>query len=211
MKKSIDFLDKMEVPPVYRRWTQFSRICTCGRRIGVLQRKKEEEVTMYLNQGMTLQEANIKWLRDNNIVTMCCLRDYTYPPKDKIYDCVIGALSDITTDRVNNERESVKINKQNVRTRDDSGVAGYEFMYKTRNLQDFGMVEYSRMLVADSLSTFDKMEVLRRDGSLSSYTNAIPSFPNYSVSRSEDMPTIVSDIPLLTPQELTLSELMRSG
>lgn len=196
----------MEVPPVYRRWTQFNRICTCGRRIAVLQRQKEEDVTRFLNEGMSLEEANIRWYKENNIKSMCCLRDLTYPQKHKIYDCVIGAYTDITTDKKNNDK--AKINKENYRTGNDSGVSGYEFLYKTRGKQDFNMTVYSRMLVAKSLSTFDKIEVLRRDGTSNSLSsNSIPQFFNYFVTKSEDMPTVISDTPPLTAQELTLQYL----
>lgn len=189
----------MSVPPVYKKWTQYNRICSCGRRKAVFQRDKEEKVTLYLSQGMSLEEANIKWLKENNITSICCLRDYTYPEKNQIYDIAIGALTDITTYKA-------KPLNENWRTGDNSGNAGYEFLFKTRGVIDFNMAQYSTMLVSLSRSNFDKMEILRNE-SVGTNNKLVPQFPNYFVTRSENLPTILPEKPLLTLSELTLQNL----
>lgn len=189
----------MSIPPTYRKWTQMTRTCSCGRRWAVIERDMEEKITSEMSGGMSLENARIKWLSENNITMTCCLRDLTYPEKNQIFDSTIGALSDITINKS-------KPLKENFRTGDNSGNIGYEFLYRTRGVQDFDQRRYSYMMAVDSLSTFDKMEVLRRDGttSINPGTRVIPQFPNYRITRSDNMPTIVSDVPLMSPQELTL-------
>lgn len=191
------------VPPIYKKWTQFTRICTCGRRWAVREREKEEKVSLYLLEGMSLKDANLRWLRENNITSLCCLRDLTFPERNQIYDTTIGAFTDITINKA-------KTVKENFRTGDSSGNPGYEFLFKTRGAIDFNMLQYSYMLAMDSLSTFDKIEVLRRDGTTSINSNAriTPQFPNYRVTNSENMPTVLSEIPMLSSTELTLQNLM---
>lgn len=190
------------VPPIYKKWTQFTRTCTCGRRWAVREREKEEQVSVYLLEGMSLQDANLRWLKENGITSICCLRDLTYPEKNQIYDISVGALTDITIDKA-------KTVKENYKTGDASGIAGYEFLLKTRGTVDFHLAQHSYRLVLDSLSTFDKMEVLRRDGTTSTNSNSrtTPQFPNYFVTRSENLPTVISNIPIMSATELTIQNL----
>lgn len=190
-------------PPIYKKWTQFTRTCSCGRRKAVHERRKEEQVNAYIASGMTLKDANIRWLKENNQTRLCCLRDYTYPEKNQIYDDTIGAMTDITVNKMNHLKE-------NYRNGDNSGYPGYEFLFKTRGKVDFNMAQHSYRMFLETLSTFDKMEVLRRDGtsSVNNGSRSIPQFPNYYVTKSENMPTIISDTPLLPVASLNLRNLM---
>lgn len=193
----------MSIPPIFRKWTQIGRICCCGRRWAVEERAMEEKINEYMKEGMSLEDAHVRWLAENGITMTCCLRDLTYPEKNQIFDSTIAAYSNITINKS-------KPLKENFRTGDNSGNIGYEFLYKTRGVQDFDQKRHSYMMYIDSLSVFDKMEVLRRDGttSVNPGTRYVPQFPNYRITYSENMPTIISDIPIMTPQELTLQSLM---
>lgn len=192
------------IPPVYRKWTQMARTCTCGRRWAVRQREIEEAITKYVTEeGMDYIEARLRWLRENNITMICCLREVTYYEKNQIYDDTIGALTDITV----NKSKSIS---ENSRSGDNSGNIGYEFLFKTRGVQDFDMRQHSMRLVNDSLSDFDKIGVLRQNGmnTMDQSARVIPQFPNYVVRRSDDMPTIIANTPLPPVTELTLQALM---
>ena len=62
------------------------------------------------------------------------------------------------------------------------------------------------MLSKISLSSFDKIAILRKDGSSSQ--RAIPVFPGYTIVKSENMPSIESDIPTIPNENLTRAFLL---
>lgn len=186
---------KEERPPIFKRWAQFDRICSCGKRKAVLQRKYEIRMTKYLSEGFSPKKSRLKILKEFDIKTICCLRDLTYYQKNFIYDNSIGAYVNITINKGN------KLN-ENLRSGNSSNIIGYEFLPKTNNEMPFNMNEYSMMLSMMQLSSFDKIGILRRDGTNS--INIVPQFPNYRISESQNMPTILSNIPSLKNEELTI-------
>jgi hypothetical protein len=185
-------------PPTYKKWSQFDRICTCGKRKAILQRKYGDRMTKYLSEGSSLKDAKLRTLKEFNIKTICCLRDLTYWQKNFIYDNGIGAYTDITIGK------GKKLN-ENLRSGNGSGIVGYEFLPMTNGEMPFNMNEYSMMLAMMQVSAFDKVEILRRDGTNS--INSIPQFPNYRITNSQNMPTILSKILPRSNDELTLQSL----
>ena len=190
-----------ERPPIYKKWSQFDKICSCGERKAILQRKYGNKMTKYLSEGSSLKDARLKTLKELNIKMLCCLRDLTYYQKNFIYDNGIGAYTDITIGK------GKKLN-ENLRSGNGSGIVGYEFLPMTNGEMPFNMNEYSMMLAMMQVSTFDKIEILRRDGTNS--INNIPQFPNYRTTESQNMPTILSEIPPLSNSELTLQFLRQN-
>lgn len=182
-------------PPIYKKWSQFDKLCSCGERKAVLQRKYERCKIKYLTEGLSIKEANLKTLKELGVKKLCCLRDLTYYQKNFIYDNGIGAYTDITI------AKGKKLS-ENLRSGNNSGIVGYEFLPMTNGEMPFNMNEYSMMLAFMQVSAFDRVEILRRDGTNS--INTIPQFPNYRITESKNMPTILSEIPPLTNAELTL-------
>lgn len=185
------------VPPIYKKWAQFDKLCSCGKRKATLQRMFEIKVTRYLSAGMELKDARLQTLKELGIKKTCCLRDMTYFQKNFIYDTTMGAYSNITIAKGGRNKLD-----ENLRTGNNPNVIGYEFLPKTNGVMPFDMNEYSRMLALMQISTFDRIEILRRDGTNS--INTVPQFPNYRVVESQNMPTVLSDIKPLTNEELTI-------
>ena len=188
-------------PPIYKKWSQFDKTCTCGERKAVLQRKYGDKMTKYLSEGLSLKDAKLKTLSELGIKKLCCLRDLTYWQKNFIYDNTIGAYTDITI------AKGKKLN-ENLRSGNNSGIVGYEFLPMTNGEIPFNMNEYSMMLAMMQVSAFDKVEILRRDGTNS--INNVPQFPNYRITNSKNMPTVLSKTLPLTNDELSLKFLNSS-
>jgi DNA-directed RNA polymerase subunit N (RpoN/RPB10) len=188
-------MDKTERPPIYKKWAQFDQLCTCGTRMAVVQREFEILVNQYLAKGMPLKNARLKTLKKLGIKKLCCLKEMTYFQKNFIYDNGIGAYTNITV-------STGKKVQENLRAGNNGSNVGYEFLPMTNNEMPFDMNEYSRMLAIKQLSAFDKIEFLRRDGTNS--ISYIPQFPNYVVTESKNMPTVLSEVNPLTNAELSL-------
>lgn len=188
-------------PPIYKKWPQFDKICSCGERKAILQRKYEVKMTEYLAKGLSAKDARLRTLKELGIKKMCCLRDLTFYQKNFIYDNGLCAYSDITISK------GKKLN-ENLRSGNNSGNIGYEFLPMTNGEMPFNMNEYSMMLAMMQVSSFDKVEILRRDGTNS--INSVPQFPNYRITESQNMPTILSEIPPLSNSELTLQFLRQN-
>lgn len=182
------------VPPVYFRWAQFDEYCSCGKRIGVLQRKFEIKVKENLEKGISLCDARKEAIKSLDITKTCCLRDLTHFPKNFICDTTSNALVDITIGKA-------KTIKENSRTGNNHSIPGWELLPKTKGIAGFDFDKYCTKLTTLSRSSFDKVAILRHDGS--SAIKPPTQFPGYKITRSQNFPSVESVIPILTNEQLT--------
>jgi DNA-directed RNA polymerase subunit N (RpoN/RPB10) len=187
------------VPPVYYKWSQFDEYCSCGTRTAVIQREFEEREKELLARGIPLKEARIQILKHFGIKKMCCLRDLTFFPKNFICDTCVNSSIDITINKG-------KVFKENVRHGNRSVEVGWEFQPKTKGVLGFNLDSYCSKLTRISQSPFDKLAILRKDGSSSFKTPA--QFPGYKIVRSEDFPCLQPEIPVISLEELSFSNLV---
>lgn len=183
------------VPPVYFKWAQFDEYCSCGKRKAVFQRKFEIKVSEELFKGLSLSDARKEAIKLLGETKICCLRDLTHFPKNFICDTTSNALTDITIGRA-------KPVKENVRLGNNQSNVGWELLPKTKNVAGFDLDRYCMKLTTLSRSQFDKIAVLRHDGS--SAIKPPAQFPGYKITRSQDFPSIESSISILTNEQLTL-------
>lgn len=188
-----------EVPPAYYKWAQFSDICTCGKRVAIDQRKFGILTSESLNNNMMLKESRINTIKKLGVKRICCLREFTNFPNNFICDRNLNAYTDVTISK------GKSIN-QNLRGGNNSTEIGFEFLPKTNGKMGFDLNRYCLKLSQISLSNFDKMGILRTDGS--NPNDNIPQFPNYKSTKTENFPAIQSEIPPLTNEELTLQFLV---
>lgn len=186
-----------EVPPSFYKWAQFDEFCSCGNRIAVLQRNFEKQEKELLEQGVTLRDARIIILRRIGYKKICCLRDLTYFPKNLICDSYANASVDITVSKG-------KTVKENVRSGNAGGI-GWEFNPKTKGVLGFDPNAYCVKLSLLSRSNFNKVAILRRDGSSSIKEPA--QFPGYRIVSKEDFPCTKPEFPILSVDQLTLEYL----
>lgn len=188
-----------QVPPAYYQWPQFSKYCSCGKRKAVFQRNFINKTKENLEKGLNLEDSRIEAIKSLGIESICCLRDVTLFSKDFICDTTLNAYVDLTINK------NGKING-NFRSGNHGSQIGWEFLPKTKGNSGFNQDEYCLMLSKISLSSFDKIAILRKDGSSSQ--RAIPVFPGYTIVKSENMPSIESDIPTIPNENLTRAFLL---
>lgn len=186
------------VPPTFYKWAQFDEICSCGNRIAVLQRDFEKQEKELLEQGNSVQDARIAIIRRIGYKRICCLRDLTYFPKNLICDTCTNASVDITINKEKNVKE-------NLRSGNNSGQVGWEFNPKTRGVLGFDPNSYCIKLALLTRSNYNKVAVLRRDGSSSIKEPA--QFPGYRVVKKEDFPCTKPEFPIISVENLTLDYL----
>lgn len=187
-----------EVPPTFYKWAQFDEFCSCGNRIAVLQRDFEKQEQELLGQGYSLKDARIEILKKIGYTKICCLRDLTYFPKNLICDSYTNASIDIT---INNGKPV----KENFRCGNNPGNIGWEFNPKTKGVLGFDQNSYCVKLSLLSRSNYNKLAILRRDGSSSIKQPA--QFPGYKIVEKEDLPCTKSEFPIISAQNLTLEYL----
>lgn len=189
-----------QIPPAYYQWPQFEKYCSCGKRKAVHQRKFIEKTKENLNKGIDLENSRIEAIKSLGIESVCCLRDVTLFSKEFICDTTLNAYVDLTINK------NGKING-NLRSGNHGTQIGWEFLPKTKGNLGFNQDEYCLMLSKMSLSSFDKIAILRKDGTSSQ--RAIPVFPGYTIVKSEDMPTVQSSIPIIPNEHLNLAFLTK--
>lgn len=176
-----------EKPPAYYKWSQFDDKCTCGRSIGIHQRKFERITKEKMKEGMKLNEARIEAIRSLGIKKMCCMRDLTHFSKNFIFDTYLQAYTDITSSQ----------SGENYKTGINSNV-GYEFLPLTNGVLGFDMTKYCYLLESISKSNYDKLGIFPRNH------GNIAVFPNYYRTQTKDMPEVA-----YTQEPLNLLELAK--
>ena len=185
------------VPPTFYKWAQFDEFCSCGNRIAILQRDFEKEEKELLDQGISLQDARIIIIKKIGYTKICCLRDLTYFPKNLICDTFTNASIDITIDKGKPVKENLRVS--------NNGQVGWEFNPKTRGVLGFDQNNYCKKLSLLSRSNYNKVSILRRDGSSSIKEST--QFPGYKIVRKEDFPCTKSEISIISIENLTLDYL----
>jgi len=181
------------VPPAYFQWVQFDEFCSCGLRKAVFQRNFETYLTEFLESGLSLSDARIQTIKKIGQLKLCCLRDFTNPAANFINDSTSNALVDITT----NKETAIQ---KNVRTGNNSGVIGWEFLPTTNNVVGFDMNSYCQKLSHISQSSYDKIGLNKNS---SHNSDKLPAqFSNFSVTRSQDYPINKPVTPFPTDNEL---------
>lgn len=187
-----------QVPPTYYKWPQFDEYCPCGNRTGCLQRQFQKDEKDFLSQGMNLSDARIEIFKKLGITTMCCIRTLTYFPRNLICDSHGNASVDITIGKG-------KTVNENVRTGNNQAYIGWELLPKTKGKMGFDQNAYCQKLALMTRSDFNKVAILRRDGSAT--IKEIPQFPGYRVIRKENYPALIPEFPIISTEELTLENL----
>ena len=182
-------------PPAYCQWVQLDEHCSCGLRKAVHQRKFENSEQKYLLQGLPLDVARIKAIKELGHLKLCCLRDLTYFPTVFICDATTNALTDITANR------GSAIQKNN-RIGNDQGVIGWEFLPVTNGNLGFNMSNYCQKLFSITQSSLDKIGLNR--GNASSGDKKPCQFSNFYISRSQDYPLEDPSTPFPSDEQLAM-------
>lgn len=182
-------------PPMYFKWAQIDRICTCGRELGVHQDTFEKLIQENLDLSMTLQDARILALKTLGIKKMCCLSAMTFFPKNFICDTHENALVDIT---FKDARSAVNRNKIDSHS---ATKPGYEFLCPTKGQLEINMDRYYQKLNIIKSSSYNNIQNTALD-------NNTPKFTNFRVVHSQNYPAIKASIEPLSNEELTLANLI---
>ncbi len=121
------------IPPIFKLYPILPRSCTCGQRIGFLQREIEE-LTVEYQKTMSLEDARIAMMKDLKLFKMCC--------REKITNCTTYNINDLEADAhvnltVNNNGNSSSNNYSNIYT-----SVSWGWVTKTKGMVEFDEIDY---------------------------------------------------------------------
>ena len=154
----------MNIPPPYTCYPILIKSCTCGRRLGCLQRKIEERILLQQQITPSLPEARSIVLREMGFTKICCLEQITNCAKIPVNDLEgEDAYNDITT------LQNGTI-YQNNRLINNTGVATWSWLPSSRGKIQFDEKKYSQDIYN---------ELYGPSVNISSTRNAFPTFPKF--------------------------------